>query len=163
VIEWCLDEGITELGETVRYAHGTSWNDPPLPAERVLRFLPTVRYPSLGIRIARVPVDTAADRKAAEVGLGQGGMVKVNADSPFLRTIDELTADPLRLTVIRDTRIDNTGMAAISKCKNVKTLSLYGANLGDAGVAHLKNWTGLQHLHLAGTKVSDAGLASFKA
>ena len=53
VLEWCSDLGKNAIGETIRVARGSSWNDPPLGADRVLQFLPTVRYPSLGLRMLR--------------------------------------------------------------------------------------------------------------
>jgi formylglycine-generating enzyme required for sulfatase activity len=55
VLEWCVDAGRSGDGSEVRFARGGSWNDPPGLAARHIPFLLTVRYASLGLRVARVP------------------------------------------------------------------------------------------------------------
>jgi formylglycine-generating enzyme required for sulfatase activity len=55
VLEWTSDRGRNDQGQETRFARGGSWNDPAGTAASRIGFLPTVRFASLGVRVARVP------------------------------------------------------------------------------------------------------------
>ncbi|HLO82384.1 MAG TPA: hypothetical protein VK166_15575, partial [Chitinophagaceae bacterium] len=59
--------------------------------------------------------------------------------------------------------VDNKAMAAIGELKNLKRLSLSGANINDSGLAFIRNMQELEFLNLARTGVTTEGLAQLAA
>jgi uncharacterized membrane protein len=53
------------------------------------------------------------------------------------------------------TKLTDTGMAHVSKLKNLTRLSVEYTNITDAGLVHLKNFPSLVYLNVVGTNVSD--------
>jgi hypothetical protein len=68
----------------------------------------------------------------------------------------------LESIVARDSAIDDDGLAALSRCQELKRLHLNGAPITDAGLARLADLTTLEDLNLTGTYVTDVGLSHLK-
>ncbi|MHC4445656.1 MAG: leucine-rich repeat domain-containing protein, partial [Planctomycetota bacterium] len=68
----------------------------------------------------------------------------------------------LRTLSLNGTQLTDAGMVHLGKLHDLQRLEIYGSNITDAGLAHLKGLTNLQHLDLFGSSVTDAGFVYLK-
>ena len=170
VLEWTADPGHNAINEVTRLARGGSWNDPAGTAASSLHFLPWVRFPSLGLRVARVrapgPAPLTADQRAAlEWVQAAGGTVDLIVGDRRLSYPkgDKLPDGPVTVAGVTLKGADN---AAVERLRDVPPvrgdLVLSAApKLTDAGLIKLATYpslTPVKRLGLAGTGVTDDGL-----
>lgn len=96
------------------------------------------------------------------------GLLSVNAvNAPQLTDADAALLAPLKGQIVwlnlRDTRLTNSGLAAIGPLPHLTRLSLDYTAVSDAGLAALAQFPELQHLNLTGAQVTDAALPAIAA
>ncbi len=112
------------------------------------------------------PAAADPERKAAEVALSFGGVVRVlvHGEERNIHRPDELPRDRFTITGLNLTGkpVTDADLAHFQNCKNIVHLLLGYTQVSDAGLAYFKDCKNLEHLFLGHTQVSDAGLAYFK-
>lgn len=79
-------------------------------------------------------------------------------DSDLVKLSQISAFGDLEVLLIQRTLISDSGLAALSKCYQLKTLDLGETALSDAGVNSLLSLKNLSQLNLTGTLIGDAGL-----
>ena len=69
----------------------------------------------------------------------------------------------LRSLTLSGTEVTDAGLARLKGLAALETLDLNFNDITDAGLVHLEGLAALKELHLIDTKVSDAGVAKLKA
>jgi hypothetical protein len=77
--------------------------------------------------------------------------------STDLSPLAVLGSDDLQYLQLSSTRVNNAGLAHLSKLTGLRVLWLYDTPVSDAGLVHLRGLTGLRVLNLRSTLVTSAG------
>lgn len=77
--------------------------------------------------------------------------------STDLSPLTALGSDDLQYLQLSSTRVNNAGLAHLSKLTGLRVLWLYDTPVGDAGLVHLRGLTGLRVINLRSTLVTSAG------
>jgi serine/threonine protein kinase/WD40 repeat protein len=116
-----------------------------------------------------IPVETPAERKAAEWALSLGGKVRITrpaeAEEHEITRSGDLPAKDFKLVAIElwgKREVNDTGLANIRGLPDLQRLILNGTSVSDTGLAGLKDLPKLAVLDLGGTQVTNAGLASLQ-
>jgi hypothetical protein len=83
--------------------------------------------------------------------------------STDLSPLAALNPDDLQYLQLSSTRVNNAGLAHLSKLTGLRVLWLYDTPVSDAGLAHLRALTGLRVLNLRSTLVTSAGVDALQA
>jgi hypothetical protein len=78
--------------------------------------------------------------------------------STDLSPLAALKPDDLQYLQLSSTRVNNAGLAHLSKLSGLRVLWLYDTPVSDAGLVHLRSLTGLRVLNLRSTLVTTAAV-----
>ena len=78
--------------------------------------------------------------------------------STDLSPLAALHSDDLQYLQLSSSRVNNTGLAHLSKLTGLRVLWLYDTPVSDAGLVHLRGMTGLRVLNLRSTLVTSASV-----
>jgi serine/threonine protein kinase/Leucine-rich repeat (LRR) protein len=115
---------------------------------------------------AKPPVESKSDRDTAHWVLSLGGTVGIR-ENDKVRILQDVRDLPASGVVLEQVDLHSTkslsdaDLGRFSNCQSLRSLSLNGCPVGDAGMVHLGKLTKLQVLNLFDTQVTDVGLKSF--
>ena len=112
--------------------------------------------PEAGVRWADLLAEAAAKRIPGLM-LEQGRNEDL-ANLPGWPNIEILRIHTTQTLFAKDSPINDTGLAVLSRLGRLRWLDIGSSEVSDAGLGHLKDLHSLEHLDLTGTKISDAGL-----
>lgn len=165
-----MDETLRTMLNRAKAARERGLEQGNLPPARFVRF-PTSH--SMGALFVRrvfaegdyAPWDALGNAQGI-VAVPVGKELRLNVTpqaSTDLSPLAALNPDDLQYLQLSSTRVNNAGLAHLSKLTGLRVLWLYDTPVSDAGLVHLRSLTGLRILNLRSTLVTSAGVDALQA
>ncbi len=166
---WTVCSSFRAGGDPTGRGHGGGFrpvlllND--LPEDTGAKTTGSTRPPRPDVAAEPAAADVAPDRRAAEWALSIGGRVHVlpagETKPTEIASIDDLPTEGFatkNINLSRNERVDDGGLKNLEGSQ-LRTLSIGGTDVTDAGLASMRRIPSLRQLDISATRVTDAGLS----
>ncbi|HXG21949.1 MAG TPA: hypothetical protein VNN62_23080 [Methylomirabilota bacterium] len=165
-----MDETVKALLNRAKAARERYGEQGNLPPARLVRFPSSHTMGALFVRRVFADGDYAPwepwGNAQGVVAVPVGKELRLNVTpqaSTDLSPLAALHPDDVQYLQLSSTRVNNAGLAHLSKLTGLRVLWLYDTAVSDAGLVHLRSLTGLRVLNLRSTLVTTAGVDALQA
>jgi hypothetical protein len=165
-----MDETLKAVLNRAKAARERQIEHGNLPPARFVRFPSSHTMGALFVRRIFAESDYAPWESVGNaqgvVAVPVGKELRLNVTpqaSTDLSPLAALHPDDVQYLQLSSTRVNNAGLAHLSKLSGLRVLWLYDTAVSDAGLVHLRSLTGLRVLNLRSTLVTTAGVDALQA